>query len=177
MWDFSEVIHWVLGAAASSCLPGNAPALGFLLSSQRSLAQKVFFFKPFLRIWGNPSLPKYQSKRWKVFYFEGFCLLSSLLSCGTAWTLFWLGKVVSLKKKLFFCFCFFFSPILSCSLGWTFHQCYSEYRSFSSEAISRIFGSSEDKTSPQIRQCCATGKTLFASLLHRLTFPFLAFDL
>lgn len=96
---------------------------------------------------------------------------SSLLSCGSAWTLFWLGKVVSFKKK-WFCVFFFSSPILSCSLGWTFHQCYSEYRSFSSEAISRIFGSSEDKTSPQIRRCCATGKTLFAFLPPRLTFLF-----
>lgn len=84
-------------------------------------------------------------------------------------------KVVSLKKKgkkkkkrknqwfcfsvLFFCFVFF-SPILSCSVGWTLHQCYSKYRSFSSEAISRIFGSSEDKTSPQIWQWRATGGKL-----------------
>lgn len=111
----------------------------------------------------------------KCVLFRGFLFSrvasSSLLSCGSAWTLFWLGKVVSLKKKNVV-FVFFFFPILSCSLGWTFHQCYSEYRSFSSEAISRIFGSSEDKTSPQIRQCCATGKTLFASLPPRLTFPF-----
>lgn len=112
-------------------------------------------------------------ERWNVVLFLfSRVASSSLLSCGSAWTLFWLGKVVSFKKKKIFVFVFFFSPVLSCSLGWTFHQCYSEYRSFSSEAISRIFGSSEDKTSPQIRQCCATGKTLPPS---RLTLPFPAY--
>lgn len=126
--------------------------------------QYFFFLSTF---WGSGEIwpfQKYQIKRRNTLYFVvmfsqvamPFWAVAQSELCSV-----WV-KVVSFKKKKI-CFVFFFLPYFVCSLGWTLHQCYSKYRSFSSEAISRVFGSSEDKTSPQIRRWRATGKNLSAS--------------
>lgn len=200
MWDFSEVIHLILSTAAvhslSWPLPGykemlSLPAFCVTSSALSLLCSESFFFLS--TFWGPGEMLPFQMHQ-KEQRGTAWLSLSSRsnapLSPSSDWTLVWLGQSGKFKKKKekkakrknrWFCFSVFvfFLPILSCSLGWTLHQCYSKCRSFSSEAVSRIFGSSEDKTSPQIWHWRATGKNLPASLPPHAMFSLLrlAFDL